>query len=77
MIPFKCKKYYYHFSFCFFYTDELVGNLYPWIGLYDYEGSNNGWKWTDGTQYDFTAWYPSEPSDINDKCVYVSKFSFT
>ena len=38
-----------------------------WIGLVKDEGdltSREGWRWLDGTEYDWQNWYPDEPNNI-------------
>ena len=37
-----------------------------WIGLVKDEGnltSREGWRWLDGTEYDWQNWYPDEPNN--------------
>uniref|UniRef100_A0A914EQ54 C-type lectin domain-containing protein n=1 Tax=Acrobeloides nanus TaxID=290746 RepID=A0A914EQ54_9BILA len=44
-----------------FIEDNVVSNAYAWIGL---NFTNNQWVWSDGTQVDYTKWYPGTPYNI-------------
>uniref|UniRef100_A0A914QVK4 C-type lectin domain-containing protein n=1 Tax=Panagrolaimus davidi TaxID=227884 RepID=A0A914QVK4_9BILA len=43
-------------------TNNCSWEAQTWIGLLTND-NNVHWKWTDGTPFDYTTWYPSEPDD--------------
>jgi len=46
------------------------GTLVPWLGLTRDSDSASDWTWADGTDVDYTAWYPDMPRD-DDNCTYL------
>lgn len=37
-----------------------------WLGLYEKNGKEGRWRWSDGTDYSFTNWAEGKPSDSGD-----------
>uniref|UniRef100_A0A8C7E6U6 C-type lectin domain-containing protein n=1 Tax=Naja naja TaxID=35670 RepID=A0A8C7E6U6_NAJNA len=47
-----------------------------WIGLNDPQ-KNRNWRWSDGSTFNYTAWEPMEPNDLDDEkfCAQLSSSS--
>jgi len=54
----------------------MFNDFYPYLGGQRIsntptDGSANAWKWSDGTNWDYSAWEPGQPSRADEKIIRI------